>query len=182
MNIVKKTHLYLKFKKKKFKKIGVNVHYKQLSSRYLFSENIEIGDNTKILENAFFEGAGEISIGKCCMVAPHCTILTSNHNYERDIEFLPFDNLMIVKKVVIDDFCWIGRNVMIMPGVKVGVASIIAAGSVVTKDVVDYSIVGGNPAKLIKKRDETKIKELICSGLCVNDLDLNKYNKKSYIS
>ncbi len=88
---------------------------------------------------------------------------------------------MIKKKVIINDYCWVGRNVMIMPGVELGVASIIAAGSVVTKDVADYSVVGGNPAKLIKKRDEVGVNELIRSGRCINNLELNKDNKKEYL-
>lgn len=98
MNIFKKIHIYLKFRAKTFKKTGSNVQYKQLSSKYLFSENIEIGDNTMISDNAFFDGVGGIIIGKCCMVAPHCTIISANHNYEKNIKHLPFDNKMLMKK------------------------------------------------------------------------------------
>ncbi len=58
MNIFKKIHLYLKYKKRKFKRVGDNADYKQLTSRYLFSENIAIGENTKILSGAFFDGVG----------------------------------------------------------------------------------------------------------------------------
>ncbi len=181
MNVLKNIHLYFRFRKKKFKKIGRYADYKQLSSRFLFPEKIEIGNNTKILENAFFDGVGGVVIGKCCMVAPYCTILSCNHNYDQDVKFLPFDNKMIMKKVVIKDYCWVGRNVMIMPGVTIGVASIIAAGSVVTKDVSDYTVVGGNPAMLIKKRDEVRINALILSGQCINDLKVNKNNKKEYL-
>ena len=59
-----------------------------------------------------------------------------------------------MKPVYIDDDVWIGRRVLIMPGVHIGTGAIIAAGSVVTKNVEPYSIVGGNPAKHIKYRRE----------------------------
>lgn len=178
MNIFKNIKIYFKFRTKAFKKIGSNTQYKDLSSKFLFPENIKIDDNTKIANNVFFDGVGGISIGRCCMVAPHCIILTSNHNYEKNIKYLPFDNKMIMKEVVIGDYCWVGRNVMIMPGVRIGLACVIAAGSVVTKDIPDYSVIGGNPAKLIKKRDGSVLKHLISSGHCINDL---KFNKKEYL-
>jgi acetyltransferase-like isoleucine patch superfamily enzyme len=55
--------------------------------------------------------------------------------------------------VIIEDDCWVGANSIILPGVTIGQGSIIAAGSVVTKDVEAFSIVGGVPAKKIKDRD-----------------------------
>ena len=55
-------------------------------------------------------------------------------------------------KTIIEDDVWIGARVLILPGRRIGKGSIIAAGSVITKDVAPYSIVGGNPAHLIKTR------------------------------
>lgn len=55
-------------------------------------------------------------------------------------------------KVYIEDDVWLGRNVIVMPGIRIGKGAIVAAGSVVTKDVSDYTIVGGVPAKLIRTR------------------------------
>jgi hypothetical protein len=60
MNIFKRISVYLKFRTKTFKKIGSNTQYKQLNSKYLFPENIEIGDNTKIFDNAFLMGLAEL--------------------------------------------------------------------------------------------------------------------------
>jgi maltose O-acetyltransferase len=59
-----------------------------------------------------------------------------------------------LKSVVIEDDVWIGTRAIILPGVTVHHGSIIAAGAVVTKDVPEYAIVGGNPAKVIKYRNE----------------------------
>ena len=59
-------------------------------------------------------------------------------------------------KVIIEDDVWIGYGSIIMSGVKIGKGSIVAAGSVVTKDVIPYAIVGGNPARLIKMRFKEK--------------------------
>ena len=58
------------------------------------------------------------------------------------------------KKVIIGDDVWLGRNVLVMPGVKIGKGSIVAAGAVVTKDVPEYKIVGGVPARILKDRKQ----------------------------
>lgn len=68
--------------------------------------------------------------------------------------------LYIKKPVIIKDFVWCGANVTITPGVTIGEGAIIGAGSVVTKDVPDYAIVGGNPAKIIKYRNIELFKKL----------------------
>lgn len=180
MNIFKKLLLNFKYKKKKFKFLGKNVDYKKFNSKILYSENISIKCHSKVLDYAFLDGIGGIDIGYCTVLAPECTIITSNHNYE-DMDFLPYDNKFYKKPVTIEDYCWIGRNVMIMPGVKIGKASIVAAGSVVTKNVEPYSIVGGNPAKLIKKRDEVEINALIREKKCCNDKNKNSNSKKEYL-
>lgn len=177
----KKIFLYLKYRRKKFLSIGENVDYKQKNSTFRFPQNITLGDNAKVLDYAYFDGVGGIEIGNCSIIAPHVTILTSNHNYESSkehtLEALPFDNLMNKKKVKIDKYCWLGRNVMVMPGVTIGKASIVAGGSVVTKDVEPYSIVGGNPAKLIKYRDKEEIEKLIKENKCINSYSKDKIYK-----
>ena len=61
------------------------------------------------------------------------------------------------QKIIIEDEVWIGANVTILPGIKVGKCSVIGAGSIVTKDVPEYSIVAGIPAKVIKKIGEKNV-------------------------
>ena len=181
MSIFKKIFLYLKYRKKRFKSIHKTVDYKQFNSKFINSNYISIGKYSKILDYAYMDGKGGIDIGRCTIIAPHCTILTVNHNYnENSIEYLPFDNINITKKVVIEDYCWIGRNVMILPGVTIGKASIVAAGSVVTKDIEPYSIVGGNPAKLIKTRNRDKTEKLMKNNRCWSDRRININHKKIF--
>ncbi|WP_261845223.1 acyltransferase [Aliamphritea ceti] len=76
-----------------------------------------------------------------------CYIITQNHKYLEE----GYDGYE-QKDVLIDDYSWIGHRVTILPGITIGKHAIVAAGAVVTKDVPDYGIVGGNPAKFIKSR------------------------------
>lgn len=85
------------------------------------------------------------------MMAPDVTILTMKHNYNDK-------NIPIIKqkisstKVIIKDDVWVGLRAIILPGVEVGEGAVIGAGAVVTKDVPKFTVVGGIPAKIIKKR------------------------------
>jgi maltose O-acetyltransferase len=181
MNLFKTIYLYLKYRNKKFKYLGTGVDYMQKHSKFLNTQEISLGNYCKVLDYAYFEGRGGIDIGECTIIAPHCTILTVNHHYQ-DPEFMPFDNLNIIKPVKIGNYCWIGRNVMILPGVEIGDASIVAAGSVVTKNVPPYSIVGGNPAKLIKKRNIEDVNTLLKNKKCWSNNLINQSNNKLYIT
>lgn len=86
------------------------------------------------------------------MIGPYCFIYTSNHCTKRtDIPmFRQGDS--VPRPVIISDDVWIGARVTILPGVHIGKGAIIGAGAVVTKDVPEYAVVGGNPAKIIKYR------------------------------
>lgn len=95
---------------------------------------------------------GPLHIGKNVMMGPDVTILTHTHNIER-IDIPMRLQGMRVAEVVIGNDVWIGMRVIIMPGVKVGDGVVIGAGAVVTKDVPDFAIVGGVPAKVIRYRN-----------------------------
>lgn len=90
--------------------------------------------------------SAEIHLGKGTYIAPNVGIITANHNHQNLDEHLPG------KPVVIGEKCWIGMNSIILPGVTLGDKTIVGAGSVVTKSFEEGNIVlGGNPAKIIKK-------------------------------
>lgn len=153
--------VYIKYRRVKFKSTGEDSKYKSLSSLFLDPINISIGTNVHIGPNAMLEGTGGITIEKNTIIAPNVTIRTRNHYYDgNDLRALPFDNRIVLKSVLIEKNVWIGSNVIIVPGVTIGEGAIVATGSVVTKNIPKMAVVGGNPAKVIKYRNERKYNEL----------------------
>jgi acetyltransferase-like isoleucine patch superfamily enzyme len=148
------TYFTKQYTKSLFKKIGKDVY---LGKDGRFTEKtIAIGDHVYIGKGCCFQSAhGEIIIGNDVMFGPGVHIHGGNH------EFKSIGHRMneIGNKtegddgfVTIQDDAWIGANAIILKGVTVGEGSIVSAGAVVTQDVAPYSIVGGNPARLIKMR------------------------------
>ena len=128
---------------------GKNVN---IERKAFFTPSVSIGDNSGI--GIRCEINGTVTIGNNVMMGPDVVIYTSGHRFDRmDIPMMEQGSTE-EEPVVIGNDVWIGRRVMIMPGVKIGNGAVIAAGAVVTKDVPDYAIVGGVPAKIIKYRNE----------------------------
>lgn len=94
---------------------------------------------------------GPLSIGDNVMMGPDVVILTHTHNIDR-IDIPMGQQGSRIAKVSIGNDVWIGMRSIIMPGVTIGSGAVIGAGAVVTKDVPDYAIVGGVPARIIKFR------------------------------
>lgn len=133
-----------------FKQCGTNVNIEH-GAYFLSGRDIIIGNNSGIGINAFLDG--QVTIGNNVMMGPNVTVWTRNHIFSRtDIPMIE-QGLSPQEPVTICDDVWIGSHVIILPGVTIGCGSIIAAGAVVTKDVPEYAIVGGNPAKVIKIRN-----------------------------
>lgn len=113
------------------------------------SPNSEVGHNSELGTRCMIQS--NVKIGSNVIMGPDIKIYSRNHNYS-DLK-LPIQKQGKTQyKTVIGDDVWIGANVIILPGVKIGNHTIIGAGAVVTKNVQDYSIVGGNPGKVIKYR------------------------------
>lgn len=129
------------------KECGKNVNIEKGAR---FGSELSLGDNSGIGINA--QIAPYVTIGKDVMMGPDCMMYTTNHGMERTDIPMWKQKSSVPSPIVIDDDVWIGSRVIILSGVHIGKGSVIGAGSVVTKDVAPYSIVGGNPAKLIRIR------------------------------
>ena len=116
-------------------------------------EKLTIGKNVGIAANAFISMRGPVEIGDDTIFGPNVAIHAENHNFD-DINKPIRLQGATRKGIRIGKDCWIGSGVKILDGVTIGNGCIIAAGAVVNKDIPDYSIAGGVPAKVIKNRKE----------------------------
>lgn len=112
-------------------------------------DKVKIGHHCEINENVFIQGG---TIGNYVMIGPNSVILNSTHNHQKTDLPMILQGARLNLNPTIEDDVWIGRNVIILPGIRIGKGSIIGAGAVVTKDVPPYSVMGGVPAKVIKNR------------------------------
>lgn len=157
--------------------LGENVSIKKSSSL----NNVKVGFNTKIADNVTIFGSKEfiLEIGESCYIGPNCLIegynakvtIGSNVSFAQNINLMSgsgpnaseiMQKIFPIKKeeVFIDDHSWIGASSIIMPGVKIGKYCVVAANSFVNKSFPDYSVIGGNPAKLIRSFTSEEIKKL----------------------
>lgn len=114
-------------------------------------EGLTIGDNVGISQNCTISVRGNVNIGSNCIFGPGVSIFSENHNFNRTD--IPIVNQGETRSdVFIGEDVWIGSRSTILAGVKIGSHSVIAAGSVVTRDVPEFAVVGGIPAKVLKLR------------------------------
>lgn len=151
-----------------------------INKRVYLGNNVNIGDFTYLNSNKYWITIeSDVTIGKYCSIAPGVHIGAGNHYYEFVTTHpILFDRYYEKKlkmnkdtqkvnglkdkemKTIIGNDVWIGLNAIIKRGIHIGNGAIIAAGSIVVKDVPDYAIVGGNPAKIIKYRTSEENIEL----------------------
>lgn len=110
-----------------------------------FGKNIRLGKNVLIQQLCTFFDRGGITVGNNVFIAPKVNLVTLNHDIDPENR-----STTTAKPIIIHDNVWIGINSTILPGVTIGKNAIVAAGSIVTKDVEPSIIVGGNPAKFIR--------------------------------
>ena len=112
--------------------------------------DVYIGNNSMIgMGNVLI---GPVTIGNNVIIAQHVVISGLNHNYQ-DVGKPISEQGVRTAAIFINDDCWIGANAVITAGTRIGKHSVVAAGAVVTKDVPDFCIAAGNPAKIIKRFD-----------------------------
>ncbi len=116
-------------------------------------EGLRIGNNSNIGRYSYVGCSGLITIGNNVMISPRVSLYAENHNFENTNR--PMKTQGITRNpITIEDDCWIASGSIILAGVTIGHGSIVAAGSIVTKNVPPYSIVAGNPAKIARSRLE----------------------------
>ena len=120
----------------------------QMKCRFLNGRKVSFGDRNVINFGCLFDGRHyQIKTGSDVSIGPEATILTLGHD-PQSAEFADKGG-----NVIIGDRVWIAYRAIILPGVTIGDGAVVAAGAVVTKDVEPYTIVAGNPAREIKKRN-----------------------------
>lgn len=141
-----------------FRRMGVHV---ELPSDGIIADkqNIEIDDFVYLGPQPYIFARGGLKIGRNVIIGPRVTIHTTNHRYDSE-RYLPYDDVSYLQPVVIEKNVWIGSSVLICPGVRLGEGCVVAMGAVVTKSFDAGSIVGGNPASVIKLRDMKSYGEL----------------------
>ena len=128
---------------------GVNIEKGAVFGK---GDKIRIGNNSGIGINADIPN-GSI-IGNDVMMGPNCKVYSINHVYERTDIPMRRQGMTKPKPIIIEDDVWIGGDVTFTVGRHVSKGTVVAANSVVTRDFPPYSIIGGNPAKLIRSRLE----------------------------
>lgn len=132
-----------------FKHCGKNVNVER-GAKFGTGVGISLGDNSGL--GIRCDVPNNLTVGSNVMMGPSCTILDRNHVFDRtDIPMIQQGGTER-KPTIIGDDVWIGCQVLIMPGRTIKTGSIVAGGCVLSKDFPEYSIVGGNPSKLIRAR------------------------------
>lgn len=131
---------------------GVNI---EKGANFGDGKQIVIGDRSGIGRNCTIPN--DTKIGNDVMIAPDVVIFNHNHRYSSIDVPMNQQGIDKINPVSIESDVWIGQRVIILSGVTVGKGSIVAAGSVVTRSVMPHTIVGGNPAKIIKSRVKSSL-------------------------
>ena len=157
INLIRRLKILIRIKilSSRGSKISIGVDSKIGKGCYLTARggSITIGNgfrcNMEVILNA--DIGGNLVIGNNCLIGPRVLIRTANHVYENS-------NILIREQghsfsdIKIGNDVWIGANAIILPGVSIGDGAVIGAGSIVTRDVSEYTVAAGNPAKFLKAR------------------------------
>lgn len=148
--------LWSPFYKKCMKHCGKGVYLRPTCSDLKGLYNLSIGDGSSIPKGSvFYCTEAPLTIGRKVIFGPNPTIITGDHRINVVGKFIMDSNEKLPENdapVVIEDDVWCGANVTILKGVTIGRGSVVAAGAVVTKSCPPYSIIGGVPAKVLKRR------------------------------
>ncbi|MFR7589984.1 MAG: sugar O-acetyltransferase [Longibaculum sp.] len=116
-----------------------------------YGYHIHLGENVFINTTCYFMDCASITLGDYVFVGPSCGLYTASHPFDKERRNAGLEN---AKPIVIESYVWLGANVTVLPGVTIGEGSVIAAGSVVSKDIPPYVIAGGVPCRVMKKIED----------------------------
>lgn len=122
-----------------------------------YPERMKIGNNSFIGRGTMIQSSGNVDIGSDVIIGPFVKIWSSDHVIE-NLEVPIHKQGHIFGKVVIEDDVWIGTGAIVLKGIVIRRGAVVAAGSVVTKDVCKYAVMAGNPARVIRYRNDVKEK------------------------
>lgn len=168
-----------------FTRIGKNKN--KLVYKLIKEGNLTVGVNSYGALNIDTSGNSNegLIIGSYCSISNQSTFLLSGEHRFNSFSSYPFEEMIFKEKVkektkgkiILDDDVWIGDQVLVLSGVRIGKGAIVAAGCVVTKDVPPYAIVGGIPNKIIKYRFSKQIIQKL-QGIDYSGIDLSKIDRK----
>jgi acetyltransferase-like isoleucine patch superfamily enzyme len=116
-----------------------------------YGGDIEIGRNCTVGPYAILYGHGGLRIGNYVMLAAHSVVIPADHTFEF-LDTVIVNQPLVKKGITIEDDVWVGAGVKILDGVKVGCGAVIGAGSVVTRELIPFSVNVGVPSRIIKMR------------------------------
>lgn len=128
-------------------KMGKACHI-DMNQYVLAPYKIKLGNNCHINQSCFIDGRAGVEIGNNVSISHYCHLVTGSH----DLHSTTFD--YIGKSIILKDYVWIGIGATILQGVTIGRGAVVCAGAVVTKNVPDFAIVAGVPAKIIGERNK----------------------------
>lgn len=137
------------FGKKIMASVGMDVN---IEKGAVFGPDCKLGDKSGI--GVHCELYGPVYIGRYVNMGPEVVIYTRNHNTSRTDIIMQMQGYDDEKSVIIEDDVWIGRRVIILPGVTIGKGSVVGAGAVVSRSIPPFSVAVGNPAKVVKTRTD----------------------------
>ena len=161
---------YLKFRL--LSKRGVVYWPKHKTNVVTNPQNIKLGVNCKIgSHGCYIQGSGNLVIGSYVRIAVNVGILSSNHSLDNHSQKKSYTTM-------IGDYCWIGMNSVVLPGVELGPRTVVAAGSVVTSSFPDgFCAIGGNPARFLKKINEDDFSPPTSAHEFVGYIPLDKFDE-----
>jgi maltose O-acetyltransferase len=119
---------------------------------WLNGDRIELGDRVTFNFGCFVNGFGGLVFHDGANVGPYCMLHTANHNFDDPDRSVTEQGWQDVGPMEIGRNAWIGMGSIVLPGVRIGEGCVVGAGSVVTRDLEDFTVAVGNPAKAIRSR------------------------------